>query len=65
LEEQLQNTIKLKEILKLKFESGQAQISQLLNIAESIAATRLAVLKAQSEVKLTQLRLKQEIGCTQ
>ena len=65
LEEQLQNSIKLQEILKLKFESGQAQISQLLSTSESIATTKLALLKAQAEVKLTELRLKQEIGYTE
>ena len=64
LEEQLQNSIKLQEILKLKFESGQAQISQLLNVSESIATTKLALLKTQAEVKLTELRLTQEIGYT-
>jgi len=62
LEEQLQNSVKLQEILKLKFESAQAQISQLLSAAESIATTKLALLKAQAEVKLTFLKLKQEIG---
>ena len=64
LEEQLENSVKLQEILKLKFESGQAQISQLLSIAESIASAKLALLGAQAEVKLTELQLRQEIGYT-
>ena len=64
LEEQLANAVKLQEILKLKFESGQAQITQLLATSESIATTKLTLLKAQAEVKLTELRLKQEIGYT-
>jgi outer membrane protein TolC len=64
LDEQLQNSVKLMEILKIKFESGQAQINQLLNTSESIAKNRLALLKAQAEVKLTELKLKQEIGYT-
>ena len=64
LEEQLQNTVKLKEILKLKFESGQAQITQLLSISDAIAQNKLDLLKAQAELKLTELRLKQEIGYT-
>jgi len=40
----------------------QAQISQLLNVAESIATAKLALLGAQAEAKLTELKLKQEIG---
>jgi outer membrane protein TolC len=62
LEDQLENSVKLQEILKLKFESGQAQISQLLNLAESIANTKLALLKAQAEAKLTELVLRQAMG---
>jgi len=61
LEEQLQNSVKLREILKLKFESGQAQITQLLSISDAIAKNKLDLLKAQAEVKLTELKLKQEM----
>jgi outer membrane protein TolC len=62
LREQLENSVKLNEILKLKFESGQVPINQLLSVASSIAQTKLSVLKAEAEIKLTQLKLKQELG---
>ena len=64
LREQLENSVKLQELLKLRFESGQATINQLLSLSESIATTKVAILKAQAEVKLTELKLKQEIGYT-
>jgi len=62
LEEQLQNNIKLQEILKLKFESGQAQITQLLSLSDAISKNKQQLLKAQAEVFLTELKLKQEVG---
>jgi len=62
LEEQLENSVKLQEILKIKFESASATINQLLSVNESISVNKLELLKAQAEVKLTELKLKQEIG---
>ncbi len=62
LREQLANSVKLNEILKLKFESGQAPINQLLSVGENISQTKLSVLKAEAEIHLTQLKLKRELG---
>jgi outer membrane protein TolC len=62
LHEQLENSVKLNEILKLKFESGQVPINQLLSVGESISQTKLSVLKSEAEINLTQLKLKQDIG---
>jgi outer membrane protein TolC len=64
LRKQLENSVKLQELLKLKFESGQATINQLLSLSESIATTKVSILKAEAELKLTFLKLKQEIGYT-
>jgi outer membrane protein TolC len=62
LREQLENSVKLNEILKLQFESGQVPINQLLSVGESISQTKLSVLKSEAEINLTQLKLKQDIG---
>lgn len=61
-EEQLQNSVKLQEILKLKFESASATINQLLSVNDAISKIKLEILRAKAEVKLTELKLKQEIG---
>ena len=63
LEEQLENSLKLQHILKIKFESASATINQLLSVNETISRNRLELLKAKAEVKLTELNLKQQIGC--
>ena len=60
--DQLSTDLKLQEIFKIQFESGQAQLSQLLNTLGSVANTQLALMKAQAEVKLQELKLKSEIG---
>jgi len=62
LEEQLENSVKLQEIVKLQFESASATIAQLLSVNEAIAKNRLELLRAKSTVKLAELRLKQEVG---
>jgi outer membrane protein TolC len=62
LEDQLQTQLKLQEIQKIQFESGQAPLNQVLNALHTIATTKLALLKAQAEVKLQELQLKQTIG---
>ena len=62
LEEQLQNSVKLQEILKLKFESASATINQLLAVNDATSKTKLELLKANAEMKLNVLKLKQEMG---
>jgi len=62
LEEQLENSVKLQEILKLKFEGGSTTINQLLSVNEAMAKNRLELLRGKADVKLAELKLKQEIG---
>ena len=62
LQDQLQNNVKLQELLRIKFESGQIQIKQLLDVIENTANLRLELLKAQADLKLKELHLKQVIG---
>ena len=62
LEAQLQTQLKLQEIQRIQFESGQTQLSQLLSTVHTIATTQFALLKAHAQVNLQQLQLKQTIG---
>jgi outer membrane protein TolC len=62
LEEQLSTDLKLQEIQKIQFESGQAQLAPLLNMLQTVATTQLTLMKAQAEVKLKELKIKSEIG---
>jgi len=62
LEDQLSTQLKLQELQKLQFESGQAQLNSVLNTLFATATTQLALLKAQASVKLQELKLKSEIG---
>ena len=62
LEEKLQNSVKLQEILRLKFEGASATINELLSVNNAISKTKLELLNAEAEVKLMELKLKQEIG---
>ena len=62
LEDQLSTQLKLSALQKIRFEAGTAQLNPLLSMIQSVANTRLALLKAQADVKIQELRLKGEIG---
>lgn len=62
LEDQLQTQLKLQEIQKIQFESGQTPLNQILSALHTIATTKLALLKATGDVHLQELQLKHTIG---
>ncbi|MBI1924640.1 TolC family protein [Candidatus Poribacteria bacterium] len=62
LEDQLSTQLKLQALQKLQFESGQAQLTSVLNTLDATATTQLALLKAQASVKLQELTLQSDIG---
>ena len=62
MEDQLSTQLKLQALQKLQFESGQAQLSAVLNTLDATATTQLALIKAQASVQLQVLKLKSEIG---
>jgi len=62
LEDQLSTQLKLQELQKLQFESGQVPLNSVLNTLDATATTQLALIKAQASVKLLELKLKNDIG---
>ncbi len=60
--DQLSTQLKLQELQKLQFESGQAQLNSVLNTLDATATTQLALIKAQASVQLQELKLKNDIG---
>ena len=62
LRDQLQNSLKLQELLRIRFEAGQVEIKQLLDAMENTANLRLELLRAEADLRLKELHLKQLIG---
>ena len=65
LEDQLSASMKLSELQKLQFESGQEKLASLVSGMQQVATTQLALLRAQAEVELRELKLKNDIGWEQ
>lgn len=61
-EEVLENSLKLREVLKIKFDHGSVELDKMLAIEETISAARLEVLKAQQNARLAEMKLIEAIG---
>ena len=62
LSEQLSRDVKLREIIQIKFESGQTELGNLFQIDTVTSNHRLDLLRAQVQVKLAALKLKSDTG---
>jgi outer membrane protein TolC len=61
-EEVLKNSLKLREVLKIKFEHGSIELDKLLAIEETISSARLEVLKARQNACLAEMKLIEAMG---